>query len=346
MLSKEQIEAFLERKKERAGSGEKGRNAPVADAKEITPFDPRKPNRLTLNQMDSINGFFEMMSEDLAKRFTGVLNQDVGIEVQSVFQERYTAFMESLSNPSCIFSVGFEPMKEPALMVFDHRLVFWMVDRVLGGSGKVEIDPRELTQVEWGITDQMAGAVIEYVAVAWESVVKLTPKLLDRTSDPKRVEAANPKDVLLVVPLVFSGTGKEEEEEKNQGYGSLTVCFPFASLEKYIGRIGGLEERDGQDPGKLEEWKGHLEKKLFKVEVGLPLVLGEAEISVGDFLNLKLEDVIVMDKKINDTVEMPIGSDAIIKGNVGMYNKRLAMKVLEIRKSEHCAGNEKEAANG
>ena len=79
--------------------------------------------------------------------------------------------------------------------------------------------------------------------------------------------------------------------------------------------------------------------------LGLPVVLGEVDIPVNEFLDLKREDVIVIDKSIASTVEMKIGSEAVIEGNIGMHNDRLAMKVIGVRRLKGDAEKE-ETAHG
>ena len=57
-----------------------------------------------------------------------------------------------------------------------------------------------------------------------------------------------------------------------------------------------------------------------------------ADISVEDVMCLKPDDVIVIDRKISEPLEMPVGTGSVILGNIGIFNNRLALKITDIRK--------------
>jgi flagellar motor switch protein FliM len=128
-------------------------------------------------------------------------------------------------------------------------------------------------------------------------------------------------------------------------FGALTLCVPFTALEEHIERIGSLDERKRPEPKDMEEWRNRLESNLRHVDVGLPVFLGDAEIPISELMALEREDVIVIDKRITEPVEMPVGSDAVIRGNIGVFNRRLALKVMEIRRLDAPAA-EVETAHG
>ena len=71
---------------------------------------------------------------------------------------------------------------------------------------------------------------------------------------------------------------------------------------------------------------------MSQVNVGLPVILGEADLSIREVMDLQVDDVIVLGKRISDAVSMPVGSQAIIEGTIGVYNERLALKISQIRR--------------
>jgi len=74
------------------------------------------------------------------------------------------------------------------------------------------------------------------------------------------------------------------------------------ALEDHIERIGSLDERKVPEQKDLAEWQGRLRTNLCQVEVGLPVFLGDTEIPISELLDLKKEDVIVIDKRISESV--------------------------------------------
>lgn len=298
---------------------------PERAEKEVVKFDPRKPNRLSRKQLDNLSDLFLVLAEDFSKDLSEELRMEIGVEVEKITQERYVHYLKELHNPSCLYEVDLAPMKTPALVILHHSLVFCLVDRILGGSGEADIEPRELTSVESGIAGQFMNKLMIRITEAWKKIVTLTPEIRSYLSDPARVEITHEKDILLVIVMTVTGTER---------FGNFTLCIPFAALEGYIERIGELVPfREPEVKGR-EEWVKRLRKSLTQVEVNLSVILGEADLSVRDVMDLKVDDVIVLDKTISDTVRMPVGSQAVLEGKVGVHNERLALKISDIRKLE------------
>jgi flagellar motor switch protein FliM len=325
ILTEEEIAALLAQRKHRTPSGRGEEKRRTISKEQVAPFDPRKPNRLNRDQVKRLNNLFNAFAERLSERLNREFRMEASTRVIGMTQERTPSFLQALSKPGCIYQVDFAPMRLPAFVVLQPSLVFSMVDRMLGGSGQVELAPRELTEVESDIAVEFIEVIMKDMAEEWKDIVTLKPKITGCWSDPERVQTPNGKEILLVIVIELSG-----EED----YGAFTVCFPFGALAPYLDSFDRLDDKSSEmDADLLKAWRGHLENSLTQVEVGLPIVLGESKIAIGDVLNLRLHDVIVLEKRITEPVEMQIGSETVVEGHLGVYNKQLALRVLDIREA-------------
>ena len=320
-----------EQRKEAAGAEAEPSGPPAAGGKEdgkgpagrkVVPFDPRKPCRLNRKQLENLGSMFSAVLDDYAEVLGRDLRCKLEVELSGIVQESYEVFMQALGRPTCIYVVRFAPWKVPALLVLDHVFVFSAVDRFLGSTGAVEIEPRELTEVEAEITGRFAEAMARCTAAAWKKVVSLEPGVIGLVNDPDRLDEEGLEDVLLVVTFALKGTSAD--------FGSFTLCFPFAALEPHLERIGRLRERSPRAAGDPEAWRRSLARHLERVEVGFPVILGENEIPLKDILELEENDVIVLDKRIHDPVCMSLGGGAFVEGTIGVHNEKLAMKILKV----------------
>ena len=317
------------------GAETKARQEP--HGRKVVPFDPRKPSRLNRKQLENLASMFSSVLDEYAEALGRDLRCKLEVELSGIVQERFEVFMQALGRPTCIYQVRFAPWKAPALLVLDHVFVFSAVDRFLGSTGVVEIEPRELTDVEAEITGRFAEVLARCSAGAWKKIVALEPSVIGFVSDPDKVDEDGLDDVLLVATLAVKGASAD--------FGSFTLCIPFGALEEHLERIGRLRERGTQGTGDPAAWRRSLERHLDRVEVGLPVILGESEIPLKEILDLEKDDVIVLDKHIRDPVRMSIGEGAFVEGTIGMYNDRLAMKILRIS-AMRPAVKEVQQANG
>ncbi|MFH2002631.1 MAG: FliM/FliN family flagellar motor switch protein, partial [Planctomycetota bacterium] len=238
-------------------------------------------------------------------------------------------FTQTILPFSSVCKVGLDPLKDPFIWALDPTLVLALVDRFLGGTGEVDVEPRTLTTVESGIARRIVETIMECVIGRWMQITALTLKDFSILSNPSRLESVRGMDVVLVIVLRMLGPDQE--------FGEIMLCIPFGALEDYLEPIGALDAVLNIEGFEQTEWRSRLEKKITQVEIGLPVVLGEAEISVEDVLCLKLDDVIVIDRKISEPLEMPVGTGSVIFGNIGIYNNRLALKITDIRKRNNDA---------
>src|SRR5699024_986979 len=80
-----------------------------------------------------------------------------------------------------------------------------------------------------------------------------------------------------------------------------------------------------RDPEKYELLSEHIRK----VNVDAKALLGKSTITVHELLQLKQNDIISLDQKIDEPLTVAINDEPKMKAQVGMVNKRVAVQVLE-----------------
>ncbi|MHC4942908.1 MAG: flagellar motor switch protein FliM [Planctomycetota bacterium] len=288
----------------------------------ISVYDPRKPNRLSRTQLNSLSKLFSLIAEDLSAELEEGLRMEITTTMEGLYQDRYVAFMDCLDEQASIYQIIGKPMNMPLFCVIDHSLVYAMVDRYFGGSGEeVSLEARDLTTVEVGVADEIVKLLMGCCRERWKRLGEFTVTESELLGGKSRIEAVDDKDTVLVVDMNVIGPRE---------FGSISLCFPFGALEHYLEQIAALEETDPAETEMADVWRGQIEQGIAEVEVGLPVVLGEAEIPLAEIVNLKIDDVVVLDRKISEPVEMIVGSRSVIRGNIGIYEDRLALKVSEV----------------
>ena len=74
-------------------------------------------------------------------------------------------------------------------------------------------------------------------------------------------------------------------------------------------------------------WKKSIEKYVLGSEVSLCAILGKTIITLEDLLNLEEGDVIVLDKKVEEPVEIYIEGIPKMLGKLGVFKNRMAVQV-------------------
>jgi flagellar motor switch protein FliM len=85
-----------------------------------------------------------------------------------------------------------------------------------------------------------------------------------------------------------------------------------------------------QGPGQ----RGRLEGLVRGLDVDLRVILGHASIRIADYLELQAGDVLVLDRKVGEPLEVRAGAEHSFTAQPGRSGDRLAVRILERRQQE------------
>ena len=71
------------------------------------------------------------------------------------------------------------------------------------------------------------------------------------------------------------------------------------------------------------------QKAILNSGVNLDATIGSAERTISDILNIKVGDVIVLDKKAEDLVDIRVNETKFAKGETLMIDGKIGIKILE-----------------
>ncbi|MDO9574398.1 MAG: FliM/FliN family flagellar motor switch protein, partial [Candidatus Contubernalis sp.] len=72
-------------------------------------------------------------------------------------------------------------------------------------------------------------------------------------------------------------------------------------------------------------------KKLKEAEVEMVALLGKATITVQDFLNFEKGDVIRLDRKINESVDLYMEREPVFKVSLGTLRNKMGCVINDVR---------------
>lgn len=106
--------------------------------------------------------------------------------------------------------------------------------------------------------------------------------------------------------------------------GKILFCYSLNTLQPFKEKL--------YSPYQSEEyidlaWRKSLEKYVLSSEIDLSAILGKTIITLEDLLNLEEGDVIVLDKKVEEPVEIYIEGIPKILGKLGVFKNHMAVQV-------------------
>lgn len=297
--------------------------------KKIKVYDFRKPNKFSKEQLNTLHLIHENFARQLITYFSAQLRTFVQVNASNVDQMPYSEFISSIPNPSIIGIIDFQPLRGAIIVAMDIFLGFSIVERLLGGSGEHKDKPREPTEIESNILQRAYSRITKLLKEAWQDVLELNPVFDKLETNPQFVQLVSPNEAVALITINL---------KVGQTDGMINICIPYIVIEPVMTK---LSTKVWLSTGK-KEFNGNyvqmIGKKLEKVLSEIRVEVGRAKLSVSDFLNLDVGDVIQLDKRVNEELDIYVSDTIKYKGIMGKRNGRLAVRVTKVM-------NERDEAN-
>ena len=331
ILSQEEVDALLTAVSS-GGESEQAAFAPAAGPaaetpeteKRLTLYDFRRPDRVSKNQMRTLQNLHESYARQFSTTLTNFLRTFVEIELVSVDQLTYSEFVMSISNPSCIYVFKMEPLEGSAILEINPSLVFFIIDRLFGGQGRPSEQNRELSLIEQNVITRIVERGLNDLKDVWEHIGVFSPRIETYETNPQFVQIAPPGETVILISL---------EVRMQNASGLMSLCFPYLLLESVINNLSGESWISSQSTV-TEETRGIMEKELENVSLPFTAVIGHTGLTIRDLLQLHTGDVLCLDKPNGSDLHIQIGDKTKMAGKVGLVGRKKAIRVTRIVEKE------------
>jgi len=268
-----------------------------------------------------------MIHETFARLLSSTLSAKIRaltrIKVVSVEEVTYEDFINTVSNPSMICIFGLPPMEGNAVMDISPQIGFPLMDRLLGGSGEEEEEARELTDIELNIMESVIMDALNFIKDAWSNVITLSPKLEIIESNPYFVQITPPNEMIVLVNL---------EVEIGEKTGRMNIALPYVMLETVLPKLSIQQWFATYRRAVSPETPIKVAKRLLKTNVLVTAELGETQITLKDFLSLDVGDVLQLQTKTDDDIDVYVGNKLKFRGRPGQVGKSIAVQTTAVVK--------------
>jgi flagellar motor switch protein FliM len=238
-----------------------------------------------------------------------------------VEQLTYGEVIKSISTPSCIYVFQMEPLESSVIFDVSPSLIFIMPDRLFGGQGRaVDSTNREMTDIEKTVIYKIIERSLADLKIVWENIGIFSPKIENYEINPQFVQIAPPGDTVVLVTL---------EVRTRTGSGLMSLCFPFILLESIIDKLSGESWISAQKTT-TQETRRMVERELASTNAMLRAEIGSTQLSVRDFLQLNVGDVMVLDKLAQSDLVMYIEDRPKFLGKPGVVGRSKSFQITGI----------------
>lgn len=295
------------------------------DEKQVKDYDFARPSKFSKEHLRTLEIIFEHYGRLLSTNLPVYLRKNVQVDVMNSEAVTYQEFSNALSNPVLLGIVNFAPLQGNIIVEIASNLGYAIVDRMLGGAGTPLEKTREFSEIELLIIERIMTICINLLREPWENVVEIHPRLERIETNSQYAQIISPGEMIALVTINLK-IGDVE--------GLMNICLPFITLEDVMDKLNTkywystLQEKDEQ------VYSDTIEALISKAPMPVKAVLGNSVISVNDFINLQIGDIIRLDTKVDEELSVYVGSIKKFTALPGASGDDYAVRVTSVIREE------------
>lgn len=292
-----------------------------ASDKQVKNYDFKRPTKFSKEHLRTLEIIYEHYGRLLSTNLPVYLRKNIQVSVASSETVIFSEFTNALSNPVILGIVNFQPLGGTILIELAAQLGFAMIDRMLGGSGDPLEKNRDFTEIEMTIIEKMMVVCMQLMREPWKNVIDINPVMERIETNSQFAQVIAPNDMIAIVTLNVK-IGEVE--------GFMNVCLPFFTLENVMDKLNTKYWYANMQEQNEEDFEEYIEALIKRVDVPVKAVLGKTQISVNDFVNLQIGDIIRLDTEVEQDLTVYVGNIKKFTALPGSSRDKNAVRVTSV----------------
>ncbi len=295
---------------------------------DIYNYDFRRPNRISKNQVRTLQSVHESFAEVFGYYLVSKLQTIVSISVTSVDQLFYSEFILSVSNPSCLYVFDLEGTDGSGILEISPTLALTIVERLLGGATDAAPKVRTITPIEQSVIRGTVEHAFSDLRNSWSSIADLKFSYSRLEMEADFVQIAPASEIVVVVSF-----------DVNIGVHTflMNLCFPTFALEDVLARLTKQQVTSStrsQNEERIRENKMILHKQMSTSYLPIIAELGTTTLTVNDIMELKVGDVVKLSRRVNQEIEILIAGKRKLAARPGSVEGKKAVRITRLLDEE------------
>ena len=296
--------------------------------KKIKEYDFRSPKKVTKETIKLLNGIYESYCRNISSNLTSMLRLMCDVTVEQIEESIFHEYNNALDD---YVLMGLIDVKYPDGTVSDNQILmevskslsFVIIDRLLGGSGEESNYVRDYTDIELTLLSNLFKQIIPQMGSSWEGTIDLKTEFSKIETNSRFIQSVNYNDTVLIIVL---------NATLNQATGKITICIPSNILDEVFKKASIFSKNNKRKNSDInyENQKEIIMDTIKFSKLIVSGVLGKTEATLSDILNMQINDVIMLDKSIDQDVDINVDGEKWFEGKWGAKKNKGVIKINKI----------------
>ena len=321
ILSQNEIDALLKS----YSQGDSSIAITQEHSKEAKKYDFKMPSKFNKEQLRTMEFIFDNYIRLVSSFLSGYLRTTIQMEVVDTSQTTFKEFTNSLISPDLLVVIQMRPLKGSIILEISPSIGYSIIDRILGGSGLGLKRLRDFSEIEKVLLERVINQMLIYYPEPWENVTSLNPKLDKLETNAQFVQFVSPSEIIALITISVK-IGPTE--------GFINFCLPYLVLEPIVDKLYTKYWFNIPAEDNLEVYAEKMEIELEKTMAPVNAIIGNTYITVNDFINLQVGDIIPLDSYINSDIKVLVGDLHKFYARPGLNRGRYAIQITSLARRE------------
>lgn len=308
--------------------------APGVEPDGVRLYDLTSQDRIVRGRMPTLELINERFARYTRISMFNMLRRTADVSVGGVRIQKFGEYVHTLYVPTSLNMVKLRPLRGTALIIFDAKLVFKLVDNFFGGDGRhAKIEGREFTPTELRVVQMVLNQGFIDLKEAWRAVIDLNFEYVSSEVNPSLANIVSPNEAVVISSFHI---------ELDGGGGEMHITVPYSMIEplREVLDSGLQTDSDDQD----ERWINALREDVMDAKVDIECDIVRREIILRDIVELKVGDIIPIE--FPDFHVLTANGVPMFKTQLGQSRGNLALKVKELVERPTTKNNKLGVKNG
>jgi len=326
VLSQDEVDALLNAVNDGGGdsggsSSDTGSSNSNDDDDNIQAYDLTNQDRVIRGRMPILEIIYERFIRQFRVSLSNSLRKISTISIISTDLLKFGEFVNTLPIPSCMCIMRFNELRGPALLVFESKLAYAIIDSFFGGTDRpfTKIEGKEFTPIELSFMRKIMDMAINDLEEAWAPVHRIDAQYLRTEINPQFVGVVPPSDVIIATTL---------EVEFESASGTIMIVVPYSTIEPIKQKLSSSFQTDNEMADSI--WTQAMNEHVRNTKANIIVKLGEAEMTLGDLLTLETGDIIPLNQDASGEVSVTIEGVEKMKCLMGVYKGNRAVQITQV----------------
>ncbi len=311
-LSKDEVDALLQATREEEAEPE----PEPEPSRRVHGYDFKQPSRFNKAQLKKLRRINEALAQNATAHASRLLRSNVKTQLVSMDQMKWDSLLEEAGESVAGLVFMLEPLGYRGVLVVEGQFAAVVLERMMGG----QVDGGqgatvELTDLDVRLLRSFLKGFLDPLPELWRNIGEFEVQHGDFVQDLQTLDLfPGGEDFVQFCFLMQS----------NVGSGQISVAVPFQAVRGLPPEAEETERAAAE--GTDESMRQSLRKNLERVNVELTVLLGTADIKIARLVHLKPGDVILLDTRIGDALEVKVNDKVKFGGYPGVRGGKYAVK--------------------